>query len=204
MFFTKMEFFMSRMLTRRPASFKWIAAVAVVAVTALIAIVPFDVTIVGAAEQTAAQGSDAANGALAKDASPIYGVTIPKGYRQWPLIAPSEEAAPLNELRAILGNPVAINAYRDGTLPFPDGTILAKLAWKHVPSPEFQPASIPGAATTVQIMVKDSKKYAATGGWGFGRFINGKPVDEAQHQTCFACHEANVKAHDFVFTRYAP
>lgn len=53
-------------------------------------------------------------------------------------------------------------------------------------------------------MVKDSKKYAATGGWGFGQFVDGKPVDEAQHKTCFACHAALVKGHDFVFTRYAP
>ena len=53
-------------------------------------------------------------------------------------------------------------------------------------------------------MVKDSKKYAATGGWGFGRFIGGKPVDEAQHATCFPCHQANAKGHDFAFTRYAP
>jgi hypothetical protein len=146
----------------------------------------------------------ASEGANTEGASPIFGVTIPKGYRQWELIAPSQEAEPLNELRAILGNPVAIKAYREGTLPFPDGTILAKLAWKHVQSPEFEPASVPGAATTVQIMVKDSKKYVATGGWGFGRFINGKPADEAQHQTCFACHEARVKGHDFVFTRFAP
>ncbi|WP_413770242.1 cytochrome P460 family protein, partial [Vibrio vulnificus] len=89
---------------------------------------------------------------------------------------------PLNELRAVLGNDLAIKAYQDSTLPFPDGTMLVKLAWKHVQSPEFEPASIPGAATTVQVMVKDSSKYAATGGWGFGRFINGKPADEAQHQ----------------------
>ena len=146
----------------------------------------------------------ASAGTNTEDASPIYGVTIPDGYRQWALIAPAQEAAPLNELRAVLGNPVAIKAYREGTLPFPDGAVLAKLAWKHVQSPEFEPASVPGAATTVQIMVKDSKKYAATGGWGFGRFINGKPADEAQHQTCFACHEARVKGHDFVFTRLAP
>jgi Cytochrome P460 len=53
-------------------------------------------------------------------------------------------------------------------------------------------------------MVKDSKRYASTGGWGFGRFIDGKPVDEAQHKTCFVCHSALVKDHDFVFTRYAP
>ncbi len=139
-----------------------------------------------------------------QNASPVYGVTIPEGYRQWELIAPSQEADPLNELRAVLGNDVAIKAYREGRLPFPDGTVLAKLAWKHVQSPEFESASIPGAATTVQIMVKDAKRYANTGGWGFGRFVNGKPVDEAQHQTCWACHEARVKAHDFVFTRFAP
>ena len=138
-----------------------------------------------------------------KPASPIYGVTIPDGYRQWQLIAPAQEAAPLNELRAVLGNAIAIKAYREGTLPFPDGTVLAKLAWKHVQSPEFKPASVPGAATTVQFMVKDSKKYAATGGWGFGRFIDGKPADEAQHRTCYACHQALVKNHDLVFTRYA-
>ncbi len=137
-------------------------------------------------------------------ASPIYGVKIPTGYRQWELIAPAQEAEPLNELRAVLGNATAIKAYKDKALPFPDGTVLAKLAWKDVQSPEFEPASIPGAATTVQIMVKDSRKYAATGGWGFGRFVNGKPVDQAQHETCFACHEARVKGHDYVFTRYAP
>lgn len=145
----------------------------------------------------------ASEGANTGDASPIYGVTIPQGYRQWQVVAPSLEGDPLNELRVILGNPVAMKAYGDGTLPFPDGTILAKLAWKRVQSPEFESDSVPGAATTVQIMVKDSKKYAATGGWGFGRFINGKPVDEAQHQTCFACHEARAKGHDFVFTRFA-
>ncbi|MDR9754920.1 cytochrome P460 family protein [Pseudomonas sp. SZMC_28357] len=138
------------------------------------------------------------------EASPIYGVTIPDGYRKWELIAPAQEAAPLDELRAVLGNDLAIKAYQDKTLPFPDGTVLVKLAWKHIQSPEFEPASIPGAATTVQVMVKDSKKYTTTGGWGFGRFVNGKPADEAQHQTCFACHQARVQNHDFVFTRYAP
>lgn len=139
-----------------------------------------------------------------RPASPIYGVTIPDGYREWQLIAPAEEAEPLNELRAVLGNAVAVAAYRKGTLPFPDGTVLAKLAWKRVQSPEFEPASVPGAPTTVQIMVKDSRMYEATGGWGFGRFIGGEPVDEAQHETCFACHEARVRDHDFVFTRLAP
>ncbi|WP_188579871.1 cytochrome P460 family protein [Azorhizobium oxalatiphilum] len=142
--------------------------------------------------------------APAADASPIYGVTIPEGYRKWELVAPAIEAAPLNELRAVLGNQIAVDAYRAGTQPFPDGTVLVKLAWKQTPSTEFAPATVPGAATTVQVMVKDQKKYAATGGWGFGRFIDGKPVDAAQHETCWTCHEARAKAQDYVFTRFAP
>ncbi|WNL44410.1 cytochrome P460 family protein [Dyella sp. BiH032] len=137
-------------------------------------------------------------------ASPIYGVTLPEGYRQWELIAPALEAAPLNEIRAVVGNRIAAEAYRRGAQPFPDGTVLVKLAWKQQPSAAFATATVPGAPTTVQVMVKDAKKYAATGGWGYGRFVDGKPVDEAQHRTCFACHEARAKEHDDVFTHYAP
>lgn len=140
----------------------------------------------------------------AANASPIFGVTVPTGYKQWELIAPAEEAAPLDELRAVVGNQTAIDAYQAGKLPFPDGTILVKRAWKRKQSPEFASATIPGAATTVQVMVKDSKKYASTGGWGFGRFVDGKPVDEAQHRTCWGCHEARAKSRDYVFTRFAP
>jgi hypothetical protein len=154
--------------------------------------------------------SSTRTGVADANASPIYGVTIPVGFRQWELIAPSQEAGSLNELRAKLGNDVAMKAYRKGSLPFPDGTILAKVAWKRVSSAEYDAALgapqgfVPGAATTLQFMVKDSKRYASTGGWGFGRFINGKPVDEAQHETCFACHAAHAREHDFVFTQYAP
>ncbi|WP_321859949.1 cytochrome P460 family protein [Burkholderia cenocepacia] len=137
-------------------------------------------------------------------ASPIYGVTIPPGYRKWEMVAPAEEAAPLDELRVVLGNPVAMRALEQATLPFPDGTILVKLAYKRKQSDEFAPATVPGQATTVQVMVKDSRRYASTGGWGFGRFINGVPADIGQHQTCFACHQARVKNHDYVFTRLAP
>jgi hypothetical protein len=148
--------------------------------------------------------SAAPRAASASDASPIYGVRIPAGYRDWVLVAPAQEAAPLDELRAVVGNRAALEAYTTNKRPFPDGTVLVKLAWKHAPSPDFAPASIPGAATTVQVMVKDSKRYAATGGWGYGRFISGKAVDRAQHETCFACHAARVKDRDYVFTRYAP
>jgi hypothetical protein len=145
----------------------------------------------------------AADDGAPKPASPIFGVTVPDGYRGWQLVAPALEDAPLNELRAVLGNEIAVSTYENGNLPFPDGTILVKLAWKRAPSPEFPPATVPGPATTVQVMVKDSRRYRATGGWGFGRFIDGKPVDEAQHQTCFACHAARVPDRDYVFTRYA-
>jgi hypothetical protein len=138
------------------------------------------------------------------EGSPLFGVTIPNGYRHWELIAPSHEEGTFNELRGILGNAVALKASREGTLPFPDGAVLVKLAWMRLPSPEFAGAFVPGHPTTVQIMVKDSKRYASTGGWGFGRFVDGKPVDKAQHETCFGCHDANVSKHDFVFTRFAP
>jgi hypothetical protein len=144
-----------------------------------------------------------ATGRADDESSPIFGVKIPAGYRQWELVAPSHEAGNFNELRGILGNAISIKAYREGTLPFPDGAMLAKLAWRREPSSEFPGAFVPGHSTTVQIMVKDSEKYALTGGWGFGRFI-GKAVDQAQHETCFACHQAHVKNHDFVFTRFAP
>jgi hypothetical protein len=55
----------------------------------------------------------------------------------------------------------------------------------------------------VQFMVKDSKKYAASGGWGYPDFTNGKPGNEALHEKCFPCH-LPVKDRDYVFTHYAP
>ena len=147
--------------------------------------------------------SEEAAPAAGPAASPLFGVTIPEGYRGWQVVAPSHRTDN-NEVRVILGNDIAMKAFRGGTLPFPDGTILAKLAWERVESTEFKNAFIPGKPKRVEFMVKDAKKYAETGGWGFGRFVNGKPADEAQHKTCFPCHKANVKDHDFVFTRYAP
>jgi hypothetical protein len=151
--------------------------------------------------------------ALSQDAgpaAPIYGITLPPGYRDWRLISVAHEEGSLNDLRAVLGNDVAIKAYREGKLPFPDGTIIARLAWSYVASEEND--KIFGRAQSfvagppkngVQFMVKDSKKYASSGGWGFAQFNDGKPVDEALHETCFPCH-APFKANDLVFTHYAP
>lgn len=143
------------------------------------------------------------------EVAPIYGVTIPPGYRDWKLISVTHEEGDFNQLRAQLGNDIAIKAYREGKLPFPDGTIIVALHWQRVPSDEDNQvfgrvqAFVAGSPVNMQVMVKDSKKYAATGGWGFGDFRNGKPSDEALHEKCFSCH-IPAKAHDFVFTRYAP
>lgn len=139
-----------------------------------------------------------------KPASPIYGVVLPDGYRNWQMVGVATEDAPLDELRAVVGNKLAIEAYKLGKLPFPDGAMLVKLAWKRERSKEFPAATVPGHATTVQVMVKDAKRYASSGGWGYGRFINGQPVDAAQHQTCFGCHDSLVKGRDDVFTKFAP
>jgi len=134
----------------------------------------------------------------------------PAGYRDWKWVSSAHEAGKLNSLGAVLGNDVAIKAYRAGTIPFPDGTIIAALHYTHAPSAENdkifgQPQSfVPGSPTNVQFMVKDSKKYAATGGWGFGHFnADGKTVDAAFMKPCFPCHQQN-KTHDLVFTTYAP
>ena len=150
-----------------------------------------------------------ASGHVDEEAGPIFGIKIPPGYRDWRLISVAHEEGNLNDLRALLGNDVAIKAYREGKLPFPDGTIIARLAWSYVPSEEnnkvFGRAQsfVAGPPINVQLMVKDSRKYAATGGWGFAQFKDGKPADEALHKTCFPCHEP-VKARDFVFTHYSP
>jgi Cytochrome P460 len=150
-----------------------------------------------------------ASGRADEEAAPIFGIKIPPGYRDWKLISVAHEEGNLNDLRALLGNDVAIKAYRGGKLPFPDGTIIARLAWNYVPSEENNKvfgrsqSFVAGAATNLQFMVKDSRKYASTGGWGFAQFTDGKPADEALLKTCFPCHEP-VKARDFVFTRYSP
>ena len=153
--------------------------------------------------------SRSASGHTDGEAGPIFGVTIPPGYRDWKLISVAHEAGNLNDFRAVLGNDAAIKAYRKEKLPFPDGAIIVRLAWNYVPSEEnnkvFGQAQsfVAGAPTNIQLMVKDSTKYAATGGWGFAQFKDGKPADEAVHKTCFPCHEPG-KARDFVFTHYAP
>jgi len=144
-----------------------------------------------------------------EQASPVFVTKIPSGYRDWRFISTAHEAGNLNSIGALLGNDVAIKAYRERKLPFPDGTMLAALHYKHVASDENnkvfgQPQSfVAGPPTNIQFMVKNSKKYAATGGWGFGHFQDGKPATDTFMKPCYPCH-AKETAHDLVFTRYAP
>jgi hypothetical protein len=141
--------------------------------------------------------------------APIFVTQMPSGYRDWRLVSVAHEAGNLNSIGAVLGNDVAIKAYREGKLPFPDGTIIAALHYGHVPSAEnnkvFGQAQsfVAGPATNIQFMVKDSTKYAATGGWGFATFVDGKPAAAASMKSCFPCHN-QAKTSDLVFTRYAP
>ena len=151
-----------------------------------------------------------ASRSMDQEAAPLFVTEIPRGYRDWRLISVAHEEGNLNDIRAILGNDEAIKAYREGKLPFPEGTIIARIAWRHVPSEENNKvfgrdqSFVPGEAPPwyLQFMVKDSKKYAATGGWGYAQFDkDGKPGPEADLKKCFPCHEA-IKDRDFVFTRY--
>ncbi len=166
----------------------------------------------------AATASQRAAGATAND------FKIPRGYRDWRLISVAILGTPFNDIRAKLGNDLAISMFRETKIPFPDGAIIARLAWKQVqsevnnnafrqdPSAEhLSPAALQkllntsfaaGPPTNVQFMIKDSKKYASTGGWGFFQFTNGRP-DHVVQSSCFACH-APERATDFVFTRYSP
>jgi hypothetical protein len=152
------------------------------------------------------------------NASPIYGITIPAGYRDWRLISVKQltgAEGKLRQLRAQLGNDIATEAFRAGKLPFPDGAIIAALHWDEASSDtdnQVLASGFPGAglesvfagsAVNAQFMVKDSKKYAASGGWGYADFTNGRPGDQALHEKCFPCHVPE-KDHDYVFTHYAP
>lgn len=134
------------------------------------------------------------------------GITLPEGYKNWRLIAPSYRSDK-NHIRAILGNDVAIEAMHAGkTNPWPDGAILAKLAWKNKADEHFPVATVPGDFVQAEFMVKNAKQYSATGGWGFARWLGmeQKPYGKDANfvQECFACHTP-VKMNDYVFTKPA-
>lgn len=167
----------------------------------------------GLALAALALGISAVVAAEQPQGSPVHGVTLPHGYRDWKLISVAREAGKANDIRAILGNDIAVRAYREGIRPFPDGAILVRLAWQYQSSPRNDavfpaPQSfVAGPPTNVQVSVKDAARYAASGGWGYGQFENGAANrDAALIQACVQCHaklDALESNADRVFTGYS-
>lgn len=135
------------------------------------------------------------------------GIEIPKGYQYWQLIGVSHRTDK-DSLRAILGNPIAVKAAKEGkTNPWPEGAIFAKLAWKDSIHPNFAAATVPGELSHVEFMIRDSKKFTDTNGWGYARWLGmeHKPYgnDANFAQECSNCH-LQAQDNGYVFTRKAP
>jgi hypothetical protein len=140
----------------------------------------------------------------------IVVTTVPPGYRDWKFVSAAHEAGDLNDIRVVIGNDKAIEAYRAGK-PFPEGSIVGRVAWKMVPSDENNrilgkvQSFVPGDAPDwyLQFMEKDSKKYADTGGWGYSNFDKDlkATTDRKTMYACFECHKG-VAARDYIFTKY--
>lgn len=131
-----------------------------------------------------------------KPAKPVHGE-----YKDWPVLGVSHRQEKTS-VRAIVGNDVAIKAARSGkTAPWPDGTVIAKLKWQATTHPHWPQAVVPGEFTGAEAMIKDSKKFPETGGWGFGHWEGEKLVmnDKEASAACFACH-LPMKDADYVYT----
>jgi hypothetical protein len=146
-----------------------------------------------------------------------------RGYEDWQTIAVSQTGA-LNALRVIFGNPVMMKAFREGIpgngKPFPDGAKMAKIVWKQkgittAPFSVSTPDTVPDTQEDVEFMVKDSKRFADSGGWGWAVFeydaasdtfrpgtSTDKPPQGNDAKCGFACHTI-AKGKDYVFTAYA-
>ena len=162
-------------------------------------------------------------GRKAISAQDKYSVQVPdglafaefRGYETWQLIAVSQTET---LLVAILGNPEMIAAYEAGVpgngKPFPDGAKMAKIHWAPKSNAFFPTATVPGKLLNVDFMVKDSKRFADSGGWGYGVFdydeasdtftpgtMAGKPPQGNDAKCGFTCHTLTKKT-DYVFTEY--
>lgn len=140
--------------------------------------------------------------AFAADPAP-NGIALPDGYKDWRLLS-THYRTDNNTIRAVLGNDVAVKAARESkTNPWPDGAILGKMVWKAVKHDRWEAANEPGAFIHAEFMFKDSQKHAATGGWGYARWLgmDQKPYgkDAGFVQECVGCHTP-VKDRDWVFT----
>ena len=139
-----------------------------------------------------------------------------RGYEGWPVIAISENGG---KIAVIMGNSVMIDAYKEGVpgngKPFPDGARMAKIHWipKKQETYPGQPM-VPGIQHDVDFMVKDSKRFADSGGWGWAAFdynassdtftpatLTSKPAQGNDAKCGFACHTI-VQTRDYVFTEY--
>lgn len=131
------------------------------------------------------------------------GIALYPDYMAWKVIAPSYRGDK-GHIRVITGNEIAVAGMRAGKKPLPDGSVLAKVAWKAEKNPSFPVATEPGAFVQVEFMVKDAKKYKDTGGWGFARFVGNdlKPYgkDAGFAGECFGCHTP-VAGNDYLFTK---
>jgi len=132
------------------------------------------------------------------------GIVMPAGWENWSAISVTSRTDN-NTMRVILGNETAIKAARGGHAnPWPDGAILAKVAWKTTQLEAWPAANVPGDFVQVEFMLKDAKKWPDTGGWGFARWKGkdfapyGKDAQFAME--CFGCHTP-MKSSDYVFTR---
>lgn len=125
-------------------------------------------------------------------------------YKNWRLLSVSHRTDK-QTLRAILGNDTAIESARAGKNVWTDGSILAKVKWKESTHANWSAAIVPGEFEAAEAMVKDSKKYTTTGGWGFGKWQDGNLVmfDETKSKECFACHMVAEQKNDYVFTHSA-
>jgi mono/diheme cytochrome c family protein len=139
-----------------------------------------------------------------------------RGYESWPVISISHNGG---AVAAILGNQVMIDAYKAGIpgngKPFPDGAKMAKVHWTaKVDVSEPGAPTVPGPQHDVDLMVKDSKRFADSGGWGYGVFeydaasgtfrlgnLTDKPPQGNDAKCGFTCH-TKVKTRDYVFTDY--
>lgn len=135
-----------------------------------------------------------------------------KGYETWQVIAPSYRTDN-HEVRIILGNPAMIAAYKQG-IPgngrsFPDGSVIVKIGWSERKNPRFPVALEPDVLRRVEFIIKDSKRFPDTSGWGYARFVYdeknaaftpfGKEASFARD--CYQCHTI-VKQRDYIFTAY--
>jgi hypothetical protein len=166
-----------------------------------------------------------------KGAQDKYSLQIPgglsfseiKGYEQWQVVGPSlTEAA--NVIRVIEANPVMIKAYQDGIpgngKPFPDGSKIVKLEWrpKKITDPPFSasaPDTVAGDLVEVEFIVKDSKRFSDTHGWGYAMFDYDAaagtfaPATTASHPPvghdakCGAACHMLAASKDYIFTAYS-